>query len=127
LETELRFLTRWPGNMGGAADWFLKIREALTETNAKYPFLSYGTDWLAFGHFVIALAFVGPLRDPVKNIWVVELGMMACVLVIPFALVMGSAREIPLGWRMIDCSFGVFGMVPLWLCRRKIMRLEGDH
>jgi hypothetical protein len=125
LETELRMLTRWQGNMGGAAGWLLKIREALTETNAKYPFLSYGTDWLAFGHLVIAMAFVGPLRDPVKNIWMVELGMLACVLVVPFALVMGGVREIPLGWRMIDCSFGIVGIIPLWVCRRKIKALDG--
>ena len=61
------------------------------------PFLGYGTDWLAFGHFVIAIVFIGPLRDPVKTVWVVEFGMIACVLVVPFALVMGGVRGIPLG------------------------------
>jgi hypothetical protein len=123
LETELRFLTRSAGGASGAARWFLKIRDALVETNAKFPFLAYGTDWLAFGHFVIAIAFIGPLRDPVKNIWVVEFGMIACVLVVPFALVMGDIRGIPFGWRLIDCSFGVFGIIPLWLCRRQIRAL----
>jgi len=66
LETELRFLTQWTGGESGAAQWFLKIRDALVEINVKYPFIAYGTDWLAFGHFVIAIAFIGPLRDPVK-------------------------------------------------------------
>lgn len=33
-----------------------------------YPFLFYGTDWLAFGHFTIALGFIGALRDPVRSI-----------------------------------------------------------
>jgi len=37
-----------------------------------YPFIAYGTDWLAFAHFVIAIAFIGPWRDPVRNVWVVE-------------------------------------------------------
>ncbi|SCF41963.1 hypothetical protein [Micromonospora mirobrigensis] len=33
----------------------------------------YGTDWLAFAHLVLAVAFWGPLRDPVRNVWVVQL------------------------------------------------------
>ncbi|MGD1083809.1 MAG: hypothetical protein ABSA47_03550 [Verrucomicrobiota bacterium] len=123
LETELGILTGWIGDGSGTAKWFMRIRDALVETNAKFPFLAYGTDWLAFGHFVIAIAFIGPLRDPVKNIWVVEFGMIACVLVVPFALGMGAARGIPIGWRLIDCSFGVLGIIPLWLCRREIQAL----
>src|ERR1035437_774450 len=116
LETELKVLTKWIGGETGLEQWFLKIHAALIETEAKYPFMSYGTDWLAFAHFVIAIAFIGPLRDPVKNIWVIEFGMIACVLVVPFALIMGSIREIPFGWRLIDCSFGVLGIIPLWFC-----------
>ena len=34
---------------------------------------------------VIAIVFIGPLRDPVKNVWVVEFGMIACALVVPFS------------------------------------------
>lgn len=123
LETELRFLTQWTGGEPETAHWFLKVRDALVETNAKYPFVAYGTDWLAFAHFVIAIAFIGPLRDPVKNVWVVEFGMIACALVVPFALVMGSVRGIPFGWRLIDCSFGVLGIIPLWFCRQQIKHL----
>ena len=33
-----------------------KVRDALNDTYSRYPFIAYGTDWLAFGHFVIALA-----------------------------------------------------------------------
>ena len=96
--------------------WILKVRDALDDTYAKYPFLAYGTDWLAFGHFVIALAFVGALRDPVRNRWLYLFGMISCVLVIPFAMIFGGVRGIPVYWRLIDCSFGVFGFVPLWFC-----------
>lgn len=123
LEMELKTLTQWIGGESGLSQWLLRIRDALIETNAKYPFIGYGTDWLAFAHFVLAVAFIGPLRDPVKNVWVVEFGMIACALVVPFALVMGGIREIPFGWRLIDCSFGVFGIIPLWLCRRFIKQL----
>lgn len=110
LETELKLLTHLVGSdatgqQSGVVGWLLKVRDALVETNAKYPFIAYGTDWLAFAHFVIAVAFIGPVRDPVKNVWVVEFGMIACVLVVPFALVMGGVRGIPIGWRLIDCSF----------------------
>jgi hypothetical protein len=122
LETELKFLTQWTGGESGAAHWFLKVRDALVETSAKYPFIAYGTDWLAFAHFVIAIAFIGPWRDPVRNVWVVEFGMIACALVVPFALVMGGVRGIPFGWRLIDCSLGVLGIIPLWFCRRLIKR-----
>ena len=72
---------------------------------------------------VIAIVFIGPLRDPLKNVWVVEFGMIACALVVPFALVMGGVRGIPLGWRLIDCSFGIFGILPLWFCRRLVKQL----
>jgi hypothetical protein len=127
LGTELDILTQWSGIETGMAQWLLKVSHALTETNAKYPFMSYGTDWLAFAHFVIAIAFFGPLRNPVKNIWVVEFGMIACALVVPFALVMGAVRGIPFGWRLIDCSFGVLGIIPLWLCRRLIKQLAESN
>ena len=100
------------------ARWLLQVRDALTHTQAQYPFLFYGTDWLAFGHFVIAVAFIGALRDPVRNRWLFDFGMIACVLVIPYALAFGGLRGIPFWWRLIDCSFGVFGFVPLWFCRK---------
>ena len=130
LETEVELLAQIFGvsnsaslEQSGLFHWIAEVRNGITATNAKYPFIGYGTDWLAFGHFVIAIAFIGPLRDPVKNIWVIEFGMIACVLVVPFALVMGDVRGIPLGWRLIDCSFGIFGIIPLWFCRRLIKQL----
>jgi hypothetical protein len=128
LEVELKLLAKIAGGDGnaelvGLVGWVHKVRDALVETNAKYPFLAYGTDWLAFAHFVIAIAFIGPWRDPVKNIWVVEFGMIACAFVVPFALVMGGVRGIPFGWRLIDCSFGAFGIIPLHFCRRLIKQL----
>jgi hypothetical protein len=120
LESELRILTSFINGNSGTALWLARVRQGLIATNAQYPFIAYGTDWLAFGHFMIALAFIGPLRDPMKNIWIIEFGMLACVLVIPFAMIMGGVRGIPFGWRLIDCCFGIFGLLPLWYCRRQI-------
>lgn len=129
LETELKIFARLidaDAATSGFAAWIARVRDGLMETNAKYPFLAYGTDWLAFAHLVIAVAFIGPLRDPVRNIWVVQFGMIACAMVIPLALIAGEVRGIPFGWRLIDCSFGVFGIVPLWICYREIRRLERE-
>ena len=112
--------TLWPE----LAAWITLVNEGLQDTYRHYPFVAYGTDWLAFAHIVIAIAFWGPLKDPVRNIWVVEFGMIACILVVPLALIFGPIRGIPLFWRLIDCSFGVLGIIPLWICRRQIIRLE---
>jgi hypothetical protein len=49
---------------------------------------------------------------------------LALFVVLPLALICGPIRGIPLFWRVIDCSFGVFGILPLWLIRQKIKRLE---
>lgn len=109
------------------ATWLVKVQSALHETLTRHPFLAYGTDWLAFGHFVIAMAFVGALRDPVRNRWLFDFGLIACAAVIPYALIFGAARGIPFWWRLVDCSFGVFGAVPLWLCRRWTLELERQN
>ena len=114
------FASVWPA----MSEWVSYVYEGLTVTNQNYPFIAYGTDWLAFAHIMIAIAFIGPLRDPVRNIWVIEFGMIACVLLIPLALVFGPIRGIPFVWRMIDCSFGVFGIIPLWFIRRDIQQLS---
>ena len=135
LETELNWLVNLTGaramvDSPGAtsipawAEWLCRIQTALHETNLKYPFIGYGGDWLAFGHFAIAIAFIGAWRDPVRNRWLFEFGLIACALVIPYALVCGAFRGIPFWWRLIDCSFGVFGAIPLWICRRYTYELE---
>jgi len=121
LAGELNLLVNFFGaksEASGLAQWLLRVRDALMQTQAQHPFLFYGTDWLAFGHFVIALVFIGALRDPVRNRWLFDFGLIACVLVIPYALVFGWLRGIPLWWRLIDCSFGVCGFIPLWFCRK---------
>jgi len=104
--------------------WLVRVSQAVSDTNSHYPFLAYGTDWLAFGHLVIAVAFIGPWLDPVRNKWFITFGLIACAGVIPLALIAGSIRGIPFYWRLIDCSFGVIGCVPLLLVRRHIRCLE---
>ena len=106
--------------------WTARVHEGLEKTYAAYPFIAYGTDWLAFGHLVIALFMIGALIDPVRNIWIIRAGMIACVFVIPTALICGAVREIPLWWRAIDSLFGVIGFIPLWLSWRMIRGLPHE-
>jgi hypothetical protein len=105
------------------ARWISRVHAGISEVHQRHLFISYGTDWLAFAHIVIAIAFIGAIRDPLRNIWVVEFGMIACVLVVPFALIVGGFRGIPIFWRFIDCSFGVLGIMPLWVARRYTRKL----
>lgn len=107
--------------------WISRVSDGLTKTNTSYPFLAYGTDWLAFGHLVIATVFIGPYRDPVRNKWIIDFGLIACAGVIPLALIAGHARRIPFPWRLIDCSFGVFGALPLWRCKRLVSEMESGE
>jgi hypothetical protein len=129
LKWELDLLASMPGALGNSsmAEWISNVQTALTQTSVQFPFLFYGTDWLAFGHFVIAIAFIGALRDPVRNCWLYTFGMIACALIVPYALILGALRGIPLWWRFVDCSFGVFGFVPVWFCKKWGEELEaGD-
>jgi len=125
IETQLSFavnhISFLPKFLRG---WIVEVHYAVSSTNSSYPFLSYGTDWLAFAHLVIAVAFIGPLKDPVKNIWILQFGMIACLMVFPLAIVAGNIRGVPSFWILIDCSFGALGFIPLFVCYKQIKKLE---
>lgn len=104
--------------------WITKVHDAVYDTGLRYPFLAYGTDWLAFAHLILAVAFFGPLHDPVRNKWALQFGVIACIAVVPLALIAGPLRGIPWLWRLIDCSFGVFGAIPLLICLHRADCLE---
>ena len=132
LPAELTLLSHWMGvpdgvpasHFVGITGWIVQIRDALAATQSTYPFLFYGYDWLAFAHLVIASLFWGPLRDPVRNVWVIQWGMFACVATWPIAFICGPLRGIPIFWQLIDCSFGFVGLFPLYAVYRMIRRLE---
>jgi hypothetical protein len=115
-----------PPVVPGLVTWVDRVHAALVASDARTPFLAYGTDWLAFAHLVIAVAFVGALRDPVRNVWIVVWGMIAAVAVIPLAVVAGRVRGLPGGWTVIDCAFGVLAMVPLVIAFVQVRRLQRD-
>lgn len=130
LPAELRLLssmlgipeTASPDAYTGLRFWIVTVRLGLERSYGAYPWLAYGTDWLAFAHLVLAVFFIGPLADPWRNRCVLVAGLVSCGLVIPMALLAGAARGIPLYWRLIDCSFGVVGAIPLLYCLRLTRR-----
>jgi hypothetical protein len=113
--------------MPGVVEWVDLVHLGLVDSYGAYPFIAYGTDWLAFAHLVIAAAFIGPLRDPVRNVWTVQWGLIACLGIIPLALIAGSIRGLPLGWMLIDISFGVVGAIPLLFALAAIRKLERER
>ncbi|MFT3908642.1 MAG: hypothetical protein QM737_04405 [Ferruginibacter sp.] len=105
-------------------DWLQTCYDALKTTNTSYPMLAYGYDWLGFAHIIIAMAFIGPLKNPVRNIWVIEWGIISCIAVIPMAFIAGPIRYIPFFHILIDCCFGIIGIIPLLICRNLIKKIS---
>ena len=125
VQTELHWLLQYSSKIPSfLLPWLQSVYAAITETNTKYPMLAYGYDWLAFAHIVIATAFIGPLKDPIKNVWIIDWAIFACIGVFPLAFIAGPIRQIPLFHILIDCCFGVIGLIPLLICKKWIRQLE---
>ena len=118
LQWELSLLDPWFGRSETIGNFISHVRNGIDQTYAQFPFFGYGTDWLGFGHFVIAAFFVLPFADPIKYRAVLYVGVVACAGVIVLALIAGPIRGIPFFWTLIDCSFGIFGAIPLLYCLR---------
>ncbi len=110
----------WPA----IATWLSFVLQAIDETYDKYPFLAYGYDWLAFGHFIISIPFIMAIRDPQRYSWVITYGIIACIAVIPFAILFGTIRGIPFFWQVVDTLFGIGGLAVLSILRRQLRRME---
>ena len=109
---------------GFVATWLGQVYNAVADTQQRHPFLLYGYDWLAFAHLMIACAFYGVYKNPVTNKFIINWGMFCCVAIIPLAFICGPIMGIPLTHILIDCSFGVLGIIPLLLCKKYIAQLE---
>jgi hypothetical protein len=116
IQTEVIIANKFLQNLGFAnalTNWIQEVAKGVNKTYGDFPFIAYGTDWLAFAHLAIAVAFIGPWRDPIKNIWIIEFGLIACAGIIPLAFIAGYVRGIPFFWQLIDCSFGAIGALVL--------------
>jgi hypothetical protein len=118
--------SRDPALHRGLTHWILTVRKGLEETYQRYPFIAYGTDWLAFAHLMIALFFILPWRDPRRYEGVLKVGIACSLLIIPLAFICGPIRGIPFWWSVIDCSVGVLCVPPLLFALRKIRLLSAD-
>lgn len=126
LLTEIRILSGMLGiddpahyqQYTGLTHWIAFVHLGLDQTYARFPFFGYGTDWLAFGHLASAAFFVRPFFKPLDSDWVLRTGLCICAAVIPVAMIAGQVRGIPVAWRCVDASFGVFGSLPLFYCLR---------
>jgi hypothetical protein len=131
LVTELKLLCKWlgvadapsPEGYSGLHYWILTVRWGLEHTHDAYPWLAYGTDWLAFAHIIIALFFVEPWLHPERGRGNLYVAITACLAVIPLAIIAGEIRGIPFYWRLIDCSFGIIGILPLLYCLRQLQKI----
>src|SRR5688500_19682595 len=77
IESQLSLANEYlqPSQGNALKEWIQFTYEGVSQTNVQFPFMGYGTDWLAFAHVVIAVAFLGPLRNPAKISCVIEFGM----------------------------------------------------
>jgi len=121
LFSQVSFLQSfWPS----MSDWLTLVFHAIEEVYDKYPFLAYGYDWLAFGHFIISIPFLMAIRDPIRHSWVITYGIFACLAVLPFAILFGAIRGIPLFWRGVDTLFGLGGLIVLLIIRNQLKAFE---
>jgi hypothetical protein len=102
----------------------LKAIEGLEAVRRDYPFMLYAHDWLAFAHIVLAILFAGAIRDPVRNIWVVQCGLVMCALVPVLAAICIPIRGLPFCWFWIDFAFAPAAALPLWIALREIRKCE---
>jgi len=124
LKTLVRFAWGEGRPTGILHGFILEAIEGIEAVAAEYPFLLYCGDWLAFALIVLAILFYGARRDPVRNVWIVQCGLIMCALVPVLAVVCVPLRGIPPQWILVDSAFAPAAALPLWIALRDIRRAE---
>ena len=101
-----------------------RILHSLQLIDRDHPQIMYGYDWLAFAHIMLAVLFAGAIRDPIRNIWIVQCGLIMCASVPVLAAVCIPIREIPWFWFLIDFSFAPAASIPLIIVLLDIRRVQ---
>lgn len=109
---------------GGIHAFVLQAIEGLESMAADHPFMLYAHDWLAFAHIMLAILFAGAIKDPVRNIWIVQCGLIMCALVPVLAGICIPLRGIPFIWFWVDFAFAPGAALPLWIALRDIRKYE---
>lgn len=99
------------------AQWVEVLELSITDTYAKYPAIAYCMDYLALSQLVIALFIAGAVKDPVKNIWIINAALLSCIIMLPFAYLSGCIRGIPTFLTTVDASFAILGIIPLLIAK----------
>ncbi len=126
LKLAVRFV--WGGDepTGILHSFLLQAIGGLEAMEADYPFMLYAHDWLAFAHIVLAILFAGAIKDPIRNVWIVQCGLIMCALIPVLAGICGPIRGLPGIWFWIDCAFAPGAALPLWIALRDIKRTEAQ-
>jgi len=116
MEQKLPFVSAWIEN----------LYASVKETYANYPVIAYCMDWLSYACVVFAIFMIGAIKDPVKNIWIIQTYMLACLLAAALPFIAGPFRGVPIFWRCLDGSFGVIGFLVLLIPYRLTKSLIPD-
>ena len=118
----------WPdaAPTGVLHSFVLRAIEGLESAEANYPFMLYAHDWLAFAHILLAVLFAGAIKDPIRNVWIVQCGLIMCALVPVLAGICIPIRGLPFRWFWIDFAFAPAAGLPLWIALRDIRRVEAE-
>jgi len=95
------------------SSWIETLNTSISETYNTYPVMAYCMDWLSYACVVFAIFMIGAIKDPIRNIWIIQVYMIACILGFLLPFIAGPFREIPIFWRFIDSSFGIIGFLIL--------------
>ena len=126
LKTAVRIIWGETESTGVLRGFVLQAIEGLESVGANYPFMLYAHDWLAFAHIVLAILFAGAVRDPIRNVWIVQCGLIMCALVPVLAGICIPIRGIPMIWFWIDFAFAPAAALPLWIALKDIRRAEAQ-
>ena len=126
LKTAVRIAWGDGAPAGSLHQFVLQAIAGLEHVGANYPFMLYAHDWLAFAHIALAILFAGAIRDPVRNVWIVQCGLIMCALVPILAAICIPIRGLPAWWILIDSAFAPAAGLPLWIALRAIRRLEKE-
>ncbi len=108
-------------------EMLVSVERALEYLESDCPQFFLGTDYLGFAHLILAVLFIGPLLDPVRNIWVIRFGIISSILVIPSAFLFGAVRGAPFVHYLIDSSFGAGALILLYIAHRETKRMQTMH
>ncbi len=131
VEVETAFFVKYLGNGTAFAEklpfvssWIDNLYISVSNTYQTYPVMAYCMDWLSYACVVFAIFMIGAIRHPVRNVWIVQVYMIACLLAAVLPFIAGPFRGIPIFWRFIDGSFGVIGFLFLLRPYLLIKKLE---